>query len=100
MRHLFNYCIKLWPPYIVQTFRPFFFLVRKDDYAFFLKPVDVEKVPGYLEVISQPMDFGTMTEKVTKSKYRSLDEFAVRTRRSPLSKGDSPQPPFRMTFAW
>jgi hypothetical protein len=87
----------------------FFFLVRKDDYAFFLKPVDVEKVPGYLEVISQPMDFGTMTEKVAKSKYRSLDEFAVRTRPSlsPPSfsfKGGSPQPHLfcvrRMTFAW
>jgi hypothetical protein len=52
--------------------------VRKDDYAFFLKPVDIEKVPGYLEVVSKPMDFGTMTEKVAKSKYRSLDEFAVR----------------------
>jgi len=25
------------------------------------------------------MDFGTMTEKVAKSKYRSLDDFAVRT---------------------
>ncbi|KAI9440279.1 hypothetical protein F5148DRAFT_1258736 [Russula earlei] len=49
---------------------------KKDDYAFFLKPVDTEKVPGYLDAIARPMDFGTMTEKVTKSKYRSLDEFA------------------------
>jgi bromodomain-containing protein 7 len=71
-------------------------LVRKDDYAFFLKPVDTEKVPGYLDVIPQPMDFGKMTEKVAKSKYRSLDEFAVRTHRfrfhltrSPLPKGGS-----------
>ena len=56
------------------------FLIRKDDYAFFLKPVDIEKVPGYLDAITQPMDFGTMTEKVAKSKYRSLDEFAVRIR--------------------
>ncbi len=55
-----------------------YFLVRKDDYAFFLKPVDQEKVPGYLDVISQPMDFGTMAEKVAKAKYRSLDEFTVR----------------------
>ncbi len=50
---------------------------RKDDYAFFLKPVDLEKVPGYLDVIKQPMDFGNMGDKVSKSKYRSLDEFAV-----------------------
>lgn len=52
---------------------------RKDDYAFFLWPVDLEKVPGYMDVIKQPMDFGTMADKVSRSKYRSLDEFAVRT---------------------
>ena len=50
---------------------------RKDDYAFFLEPVDLQKVPGYMDVIKQPMDFGTMADKVSKSKYRSLDEFAV-----------------------
>ncbi|KAI0300709.1 hypothetical protein B0F90DRAFT_1722600 [Multifurca ochricompacta] len=49
---------------------------QKDDYAFFLEPVDPEKVPGYSGVIKQPMDFGTMTDKVAKSKYKSLDEFA------------------------
>ncbi|KAF8265875.1 hypothetical protein EI94DRAFT_1587444 [Lactarius quietus] len=49
---------------------------KKDDYAFFLEPVDVEKVPGYMDVVKQPMDFGTMADKVSKSKYRSLDEFA------------------------
>jgi bromodomain-containing protein 7/9 len=51
---------------------------RKDDYAFFLGPVDLEKVPGYMDVIKQPMDFGTMADKVSRSKYRSLHEFAVR----------------------
>ena len=50
---------------------------RKDDYAFFLEPVDLEKVPGYMDVIKQPMDFGSMADKVSRSKYRSLDEFAV-----------------------
>lgn len=49
---------------------------KKDDYAFFLEPVDLEKVPGYMDVVKQPMDFGTMADKVSKSKYRSLDEFA------------------------
>ncbi|KAI0298221.1 hypothetical protein BC826DRAFT_1103155 [Russula brevipes] len=48
---------------------------KKDDYAFFLEPVNPEKVPGYMDVIGRPMDFGTMTEKVAKSKYRTLDEF-------------------------
>jgi hypothetical protein len=67
-----------------------YFLVRKDDYAFFLKPVDTEKVLGYLDVITQPMDFGTMTEKVVKSRYRSLDEFAVRTQFQVSSHALSP----------
>ena len=52
--------------------------IRKDDYAFFLEPVDSDKVQGYSDVVAQPMDFGTMTEKVAKSKYKSLEEFAVR----------------------
>jgi bromodomain-containing protein 7/9 len=49
---------------------------RKDDYAFFLAPVDAENVPGYLDVVKCPMDLGTMTEKVNRGRYRSLDEFA------------------------
>lgn len=50
---------------------------RKDDYAFFLRPVDVENVPGYAELVQHPMDLGTMTTKVEKGRYRSLEEFAV-----------------------
>lgn len=50
---------------------------RKDDYAFFLTPVDVSAVPGYLDAVKRPMDFGTMTTKVNRGKYRSLEEFAV-----------------------
>ena len=57
---------------------------RKDDYAFFLQPVDPAQVPGYSDVISRPMDFGTMTTKVEKGKYRSLEEFAVRLSNSHL----------------
>ncbi|KAI9060785.1 hypothetical protein FKP32DRAFT_1595107 [Trametes sanguinea] len=49
---------------------------KKDDYAFFLQPVDPAQVPGYADVISRPMDLGTMTTKVEKGKYRSLEEFA------------------------
>lgn len=51
---------------------------RKDDYAFFIHPVDPAQVPGYADVIRSPMDFGTMTVKVARGKYRSLDEFTVR----------------------
>ncbi|EAU83578.1 hypothetical protein CC1G_07951 [Coprinopsis cinerea okayama7 len=49
---------------------------KKDDYAFFLAPVDVKNVPGYLDVVKTPMDFGTMTDKVNRGRYRSLEEFA------------------------
>ncbi|KAI6131075.1 hypothetical protein EDD16DRAFT_1822597 [Pisolithus croceorrhizus] len=35
----------------------------KDDYAFFIHPVDPDKVPGYTDVIKNPMDFGTMNAK-------------------------------------
>ena len=52
---------------------------RKDDYAFFLQPVDLAAVPNYTDVIARPMDLGTMTTKVEKGKYRSLEEFAVRS---------------------
>lgn len=51
---------------------------RKDDYAFFIKPVDATQVPGYSDVIRNPMDFGTMSTKVERGKYRSLEDFAVR----------------------
>lgn len=50
---------------------------RRDDYAFFLRPVDAANVAGYSDLIKCPMDFGTMTDKVRRGKYRSLDEFAV-----------------------
>ena len=53
------------------------FASRKDDYAFFLAPVDVANVPGYSDVVKARMDFGTMTNKVKRGKYRSLDEFTV-----------------------
>ncbi|KAH0835452.1 hypothetical protein J3R83DRAFT_9086 [Lanmaoa asiatica] len=50
---------------------------KRDDYAFFIHPVDPAQVPGYADVIKNPMDFGTMTVKVIKGKYRSLEEFTT-----------------------
>ncbi|KAF9039227.1 hypothetical protein BJ165DRAFT_1496936 [Panaeolus papilionaceus] len=47
------------------------------DYAFFLSPVDVKNVPGYSDIVKQPMDLGTMTDKVNRGKYRSLEDFAA-----------------------
>ena len=52
-------------------------LSRKDDYAFFLTPVDATLVPGYADAIQHPMDFGTITKKVERGRYRTLEEFAV-----------------------
>ncbi|KAL0578297.1 hypothetical protein V5O48_003708 [Marasmius crinis-equi] len=49
---------------------------KKDDYAFFLQPVDTTQVQGYTEIVKHPMDFGTMTNKVARGRYRSLEEFA------------------------
>ncbi|KAF4622126.1 hypothetical protein D9613_009462 [Agrocybe pediades] len=51
-------------------------LKKKDDYAFFLHPVDAASVPGYSDVVKRPMDLGTMSDKVARGKYRSLEDFA------------------------
>lgn len=53
-------------------------ICRKDDYAFFLRPVNAANVPGYSDIVKRPMDLGTMSDKVNRGKYRSLEEFAVR----------------------
>lgn len=53
------------------------FCHRKDDYGFFLVPVDVKQVPGYSDVVQTPMDFGTISNKVAKGRYASLDAFMV-----------------------
>ncbi|EGN97535.1 hypothetical protein SERLA73DRAFT_56919 [Serpula lacrymans var. lacrymans S7.3] len=50
---------------------------KKDDYAFFISPVDPAQIPGYADVIKRPMDLGTMSAKVSHSRYRSLEEFAA-----------------------
>jgi bromodomain-containing protein 7/9 len=41
----------------------------------------MEQVPGYADVIKRPMDLGTMTMKVEKGRYRSLEDFAVRNQK-------------------
>lgn len=53
-------------------------MFRKDDYAFFLQPVDVSQIPTYQDMIKEPMDLGTITKKVEEGRYRSLDDFTVR----------------------
>ncbi|KAJ3372026.1 pre-mRNA-splicing factor prp46 [Allomyces arbusculus] len=48
---------------------------RRDQYGFFGAPVDVRDVPEYLLVITDPMDFGTMAQKIKNQVYRSFDQF-------------------------
>ena len=38
-------------------------------------PISLPQVPDYLDVITQPMDFGTMRKRVESHHYSNLDEF-------------------------
>ena len=42
---------------------------RLDKYSVFSEAVSDEDAPGYSEVVKNPMDFGTMREKVSSEKY-------------------------------
>ncbi|CAL1399318.1 unnamed protein product [Linum trigynum] len=56
----------------------FFILERlqsKDTYGAFSEPVDTEELPDYHELIDNPMDFRTVTEKLTEGVYASLEQF-------------------------
>lgn len=50
-------------------------LKKKDHYNIFLEPVNTETVTGYLDIIKHPMDFSTMTKKLSRQEYKSLGEF-------------------------
>ncbi|KAJ1980948.1 hypothetical protein H4R33_005352 [Dimargaris cristalligena] len=50
-------------------------IVKRDAYAFFIKPVDTTAIPDYLTVIKRPMDFGTMRKKIDNRVYRNIGEF-------------------------
>ena len=41
----------------------------------FLKPVDIEEVPDYTEVIQQPMDISTMMNKIDQHHYNNVAAF-------------------------
>lgn len=49
-------------------------LVAKDSMEIFLEPVDVNEVPDYDAVIKNPIDLGTMREKLKNGQYDSLDD--------------------------
>ncbi|KDN40096.1 Bromodomain-containing protein, partial [Tilletiaria anomala UBC 951] len=42
---------------------------------YFAEPVPIEEVPGYAEVIKQPMDFGTIRSRVESSCYLDAESF-------------------------
>uniref|UniRef100_A0A8C5H6Z1 Bromodomain and PHD finger-containing protein 3-like n=1 Tax=Gouania willdenowi TaxID=441366 RepID=A0A8C5H6Z1_GOUWI len=52
-------------------------LLEKDTAHIFAQPVDIKEVPDYLEFISQPMDFSTMSSKLENHTYRSVADLEV-----------------------
>lgn len=50
-------------------------LEKKDAHHFFAWPVTDDIAPGYSSIISHPMDFLTIRQKVEENQYNSLQEF-------------------------
>lgn len=48
---------------------------RRDPYQFFWEPVNADEVPGYRDVITHPMDLGTMERRIHGRYYTSMDMF-------------------------
>lgn len=49
-------------------------IFTKDAQEIFTEPVDVEEVPDYMDVVTQPMDLSTMRSKLREGKYETLDD--------------------------
>ena len=49
-------------------------LTRHEDCWPFTDPVDISEVPDYLEVVSCPMDFGTIKKKLNAFEYSNYEE--------------------------
>ncbi|XP_030753771.1 bromodomain-containing protein 7 [Sitophilus oryzae] len=50
-------------------------LEKKDSHNFFAWPVTDNIAPGYSRIISKPMDFSTMRQKVEENQYKRIKEF-------------------------
>ena len=50
-------------------------LLRDKRFTYFSRPIDVEDVPDYYEVIETPMTFSVMLEKVNKHGYSCVKQF-------------------------
>lgn len=49
-------------------------IFAKDVQEIFTEPVDIEEVPDYTLVVTQPMDLSTMRSKLRDGKYETLDD--------------------------
>ncbi len=67
----------LYPPARIKaTFKPLVKrLIEKDENGFFTVPVDpvLHACPDYLQVIKRPMDLGTVSKKLDRSEYRTVE---------------------------
>lgn len=61
-------------------------LIEKDYENVFTQPVSEEAVPGYHGIISNPMDFRTMGEKLDQGLYKTMTDFKVININGVLSK--------------
>ncbi|XP_075644162.1 uncharacterized protein LOC142615310 isoform X2 [Castanea sativa] len=52
-----------------------FYALQDITYGVFSEPVDPSELPDYHEVIEHPMDFGTVTKKVSGGAYATLEQF-------------------------
>lgn len=50
-------------------------LEKRDPHQFFAWPVTDDIAPGYSKIISRPMDFSTMRQKIDDNEYSTLQEF-------------------------
>ncbi|XP_020576500.1 uncharacterized protein LOC110022063 isoform X2 [Phalaenopsis equestris] len=50
-------------------------LQKKDIYGVFSEPVDPEELPDYFDIIKQPMDFGTVRNRLSSGAYKDLEQF-------------------------
>ncbi len=50
-------------------------LEKRDPHQFFAWPVTDLIAPGYSQIISKPMDFSTMRQKIEDNEYATLNEF-------------------------
>ena len=50
-------------------------LKKRDSYLFFHEPVNADEVPGYRDVITHPMDLGTMEKRIHEGYYTHMDMF-------------------------